>query len=79
MREDVSASASDGALLQRGVPAESEAVVAMEERATLAAVRERAQETARTKRSSSRTAAAGGACIIRAGKRLAWVITSRTG
>ena len=38
MRKEFSANASDGTLLQRGMPAEGEAVVAMEKPATLAAV-----------------------------------------
>jgi len=49
MRKGVSARASDGALLQRGVSAESETVVAMEEPATMAAVGERAEEAEATK------------------------------
>jgi len=38
MRKPVSAKASDGALLQRGMPAEGEAVVAMEKPEALAPV-----------------------------------------
>jgi len=56
MRKEFSANASDGALLQPGMPAEGEAVVAMEKPATVAANGEGPQETAATKRSSSRTA-----------------------
>jgi len=59
MRKEFSANASDGALLQRGMPAEGEAVVAMEKPAAVAGIGERPQETARTKRPSSRTAEAG--------------------
>jgi hypothetical protein len=77
MRKGVSARASDGALLQRGVPAESETVVAMEKPATVAAVGEWAEEAEATKRPSSRTAADSWTCIIAAGKCGAWVITSR--
>src|SRR5438128_12598054 len=79
MRKDVSANASDGALLQPGVRAESGTVVAMEEPATVAAIGERAEEPEATRSPSSRTAAAGRACFIPAGKRRAWVITRRIG
>jgi len=77
MRKGVSTRASDGALLQPGVRAESETVVAMEEPATMAAIREWAEEAEATKRPSSRTAADSWTCIIPAGKCGAWVITSR--
>jgi len=77
MRKEFSANASDGALLQRGMPAEGEAVVAMEKPATVAEVGERAEEAEATKRPSSRTAADSWTCIIPAGKCGAWVITSR--
>jgi hypothetical protein len=59
MRKAISAEASDGALLQRRMPAEGAAVVAMEESPALAAVGEGAQEAGATKRSSPRTAAIG--------------------
>src|SRR5437016_14515340 len=59
MRKEFSANASDGALLQPGMPAEGEAVVATEKPAAVAGIGERPQETARTKRPSSRTAEAG--------------------
>jgi hypothetical protein len=59
MREEFSAEAFDGALLQPGMPTEGEGVVAMEKPATLAAIGEGSQETAATKRPSSRTVAAG--------------------
>src|SRR5947209_6630591 len=44
MREEVSAPISDGALLQRGLPARGPEVVAMEKPATVAEVGERAEE-----------------------------------
>src|SRR5437867_2277498 len=56
MRKEFSAGASDGALLQRGMPGEGAAVVAMEKPASVAAIGEWSQETAATKHSSSRTA-----------------------
>jgi len=59
MRKKFSAGASDGALLQQGMPAEGEAVVRMEKPAAVAGIGERPQEAATTKRPSSRTAAAG--------------------
>jgi len=77
MREEFSAGASDGALLQPGVPAEGEAVVAVEESAAVAAIQERPQETAAAKRPASRTAAASWTYIIRPQRWRAWVITSR--
>jgi len=77
MRKGVSTRASDGALLQQGVSGESETVVAVEEPATMAAIREWAEEAEATKRPSSRTAADSWTCIIPAGKCGAWVITSR--
>jgi hypothetical protein len=79
MRKEFSASASDGVLLQRGMPAEGEAVVAVEKPAAMAGNGERPQEAATTKRPSSRTAEAGRTCDIWAGKWCAWVITSRSG
>jgi hypothetical protein len=63
LRQEISTGASDGALLQRGMPTEGKAVVAMEKQATMAAVRERPEEAAAAKRSSPRTAAAGWTCI----------------
>jgi activator of HSP90 ATPase len=57
MRKAISAGASDDALLQPGMSTKSQAMVAMEESAAVAAVGERSQETAATKHSSSRTAA----------------------
>lgn len=77
MRKELSAYASDGAVLQRGVPAEGQAVVAMEKSATVAAIGEGAKEAEAAKRASSRTAAACWRCIIPAGKWCAWVIRSR--
>jgi len=65
MRKEFSAGASNGALLQRGMPAEGAAMVAMEEPARVAANGERPQEKAEAKRPSSRTAATGWTCIIR--------------
>jgi hypothetical protein len=59
MRKEFSTNASDGALLQPGMSAASAAVVAMEKPATVAPNGEGPQETAATKRSSSRTAEAG--------------------
>src|SRR5437867_10384571 len=58
------------------MPAEGEAVVTMEESATVAAIRERAKETEATERASSRTAAVGWTCVIATGKWRAWVIRS---
>src|SRR2546428_4889271 len=55
-----------GALLQRGLPARGPEVVAMEKPATVAEVGERAEEAEATKRPTSRTAAAGRTCVIRA-------------
>jgi hypothetical protein len=75
MRKEVSPEASDGALLQRGVSEQGKAVVAMEKSATVAAVGERAEEAEATERASSRTAEAGPASNIAAGKCSAWVIT----
>jgi len=77
MWKGVSARASDVALLQRRVSAESETVVAMEEPATVAAIRKWAEEAEATKRPSSRTAADSWTGILAAGKCGAWVITSR--
>src|SRR5919108_1368170 len=57
------------------MPAESEAVVAMEKPATVAAIGERAEEEEATKRPSSGTATAGRTCTIAAENRRAWVIT----
>jgi hypothetical protein len=79
MRKEFSAGASHGAVLQPGVPGEGEAVVAMEEPAAVATIRERPKETTATKRSSSRTAAASWRCIIRPQRWRAWVITRRRG
>jgi hypothetical protein len=59
MPKEFSANASDGALLQPGMSAKSEEVVAMEKPATVATNGEGPQETAATKRSTSRTAEAG--------------------
>jgi hypothetical protein len=78
MRKEVSSEASDDAVLQQRVPGGGEAVVAMEKQATVAAIGERTGEAEATKRASSRTAAAGPASSIAAGKCGAWVITSRT-
>ncbi len=79
VRKPFSTKASDDALLQRGMPAEGAAVVAMEKSATVAAIGEGPQETATTKRPSSRTAAPSGTRIVAAGRWRAWVITSRSG
>lgn len=64
MRKEISADTSDGALLQRGMPGEGEVVVTMEKPAAVAAVCKRSQETARTKRSPSRTAATVWTCAV---------------
>ena len=64
MREQVSANASDGALLQREMPAEGEAVVAMEKPAAVAAIGKRSQDTAATEYPSSRTAATVWTCTV---------------
>jgi len=77
MRTEISPDACDGALLQPGMPAEGQRVVAMEKPRAVAAIRERSQEAAGTKRSPSKTAATGWTCGITAGKRRAWVITRR--
>ncbi len=58
MREEFSADASDGTLLQRGVSATSAAVVAMEERAAVPAVDEWPTETPTTKRTLPATSRA---------------------
>lgn len=62
MRKEVSADTSDGALLQPGMPAEGEGMVAVEEPAAVAAVGERPKATATTKRATARTAALGWTC-----------------
>src|SRR5207245_11173068 len=76
MRKGVSTRASDGALLQQGVSGESETVVAMEEPATMAAIREWAEEAEATKRPQPITAADRRTCIIPAATCGQWVITS---
>lgn len=77
MWEEFSAGASDGALLQPGVPQKGEAVVAVEGPAAVAAIQERPQEAAAAKRPASRTAAASRTCLLRPQRWRAWVITSR--
>jgi hypothetical protein len=64
MWEAISAGASDGALLQQGMPGESAAVVAVEEPAAVAAFGERTEETTATKRPPSRTVALEWTCTI---------------
>jgi len=78
MRKDISAEASDGALLQRGMSGQGEAVVAMEKPTALAPFRERPEETTATKHSPSRTVAKDGTGTNQTGKRYAWVITDRS-
>jgi hypothetical protein len=58
MREELPAGASDGALLQGGLPAASAAVVAMEEWAAVPAVGEWPTETPATKRTLPATRSA---------------------
>lgn len=74
MRKDVSAEASEGALLQRRMSAQGEAVVAMEKPTAMAPFGERPEETTATKPSSSRTVAHDWTGTIRH----AWVITNRS-
>ena len=65
MQKELSADASDGALLQRRMPEEG-GVVTMEKPAAVAAVGEGSQEAAATKHSPTRTAATGGTCALTA-------------
>ena len=69
MRQEISTGASDGALLQPGMPAEGQAMVAMEKPSTVEVLGERPQEAATTKHPSSRAAAAGWTCAITPGSR----------
>ncbi len=74
MRKDISAEASDGALLQCGMSVPGEAVVAMEKPTEMAPFGERPEEKTATKHSPSRTVANDWTGTIRH----AWVITNRS-
>jgi hypothetical protein len=66
MRREISTGASNGAILQCGMPKEGQAVVAMEKPSTVAAVGERSAKAATTEHPSSGTLATGRTCTITA-------------
>jgi hypothetical protein len=64
MREEIPTEASDGALLQRGMPTKGTGVVALEKPSTVAAVGEWSAKAATTKHPPSGTLATGWTCAI---------------